>query len=245
MTHLPPPGPELLQDAALFLDFDGTLVEIAEAPDAINVDAMLPQLLDRLRALLRGRIAIVTGRAIDDLERHLDCRGMAVAGSHGLELRLRDGARVPLVGSSRLAEARAPVIRLVEDEARLLLEEKPYSLAVHYRSAPALADMVQARMAVLAERFDLAVQHGKMVSELRPRGADKGDALRALMAGPDFAGARPIFIGDDLTDETAFAAAADLGGAGVLVGPERATQATWRLADVPAVADWLEDGARD
>ena len=121
----------------------------------------------------------------------------------------------------------------------LLIEEKPASVALHYRRAPAAQAQVDQFMGGLAERFGLLLQHGKMVAELRPKGADKGDALRAFMAEPPFAGARPVFVGDDLTDEHAFAAAADLGGSGVLVGPQRPTAACWRLDDVAAVIGWL------
>ena len=91
----------------------------------------------------------------------------------------------------------------------------------------------------VARRRGLILQHGKMVAELRPAGADKGDALRALMREPSFTGARPLFVGDDLTDEHAFAAAAELGGAGILVGPARPTAARYRLESVNAVAAWL------
>jgi hypothetical protein len=93
-------------------------------------------------------------------------------------------------------------------------------------------------MASLASATGLSVQSGKMVAELRPAGADKGDAVRAFMAEPPFAGARPVFVGDDLTDEDAFCAAADLGGGGVLVGPARDSAARWRLPGVAAVAEW-------
>lgn len=99
-------------------------------------------------------------------------------------------------------------------------------------------------MSRLARKNGLAVQAGKMVLELRPRGADKGDALRAFMAEPEFAGARPVFVGDDVTDEDAFEAAAAMGGGGILVGAERATAAQWRLPDVSSVERWLGEAAR-
>jgi trehalose 6-phosphate phosphatase len=98
-------------------------------------------------------------------------------------------------------------------------------------------------MARLAEESGLSLQLGKMVVELRPSGADKGDALHSFMAEPDFAGARPVFVGDDLTDEHGFRAAAALGGAGILVGPARETAARYRLESVAAVADWLRSAA--
>jgi len=223
----------------LFLDFDGTLVEFAETPDSISVPPDLPRLLERLGAKLEGRLALVSGRAIRDLERYLSCKDLAVSGSHGLELRLRDGSFVPLALPHGLDHAREQVNRFASAAAGLLVEEKPFSVAVHYRRAPQRERQVRDFMDRLADSAGLVVQQGKMVVELRPPGADKGDAVRAFMAEPPFAGARPFFVGDDLTDEDAFRAAAELGGGGVLVGPVRDSAATWRLADVAAVARWL------
>ena len=236
-TLSPPPG--TLDGAALFLDFDGTLVELAETPDAIRVSPELPQLLARLGERLQGRLAIVSGRAIRDLERYLSCRGLAVSGSHGLELRLTDGSFVPLAAPRGLDHARERIGRFAGSVPGLLVEEKPFSIAIHYRRAPDREPQVRAFMDGLAAATGLVVQQGKMVTELRPAVADKGDAVRAFMAEPPFAGARPLFVGDDLTDEDAFRAAAELGGGGVLVGTSRATAASWRLDDVAAVAGWL------
>ncbi|HEY0444979.1 MAG TPA: trehalose-phosphatase [Allosphingosinicella sp.] len=241
LTLAPPPA--LAGGAALFLDFDGTLVELAETPDSIRVSPALPPLLQRLSAALKGRVAIVSGRAIEDLERHLNCQGIAVSGSHGLELRLRDGSHVPLAVPRGLDAARDKAAEFARTVPGLLVETKPFSIALHYRKAPDEAEAVEAFMAKLAEAAGLTLQRGKMVVELRPPGADKGDALRALMAEPEFAGARPLFVGDDQTDEDAFEAAAELGGGGILVGPSRATAAKWRLADVASVAEWLEQAA--
>ena len=98
-------------------------------------------------------------------------------------------------------------------------------------------------MAALGEAHDMAVQRGSMVVELRPKGADKGDALRHIMAEPAFAGARPVVVGDDITDEDAFEAAAAMGGAGILVGPSRPSAALWRLDDVASVSRWLREAA--
>ncbi|HEY0625551.1 MAG TPA: trehalose-phosphatase [Allosphingosinicella sp.] len=237
------PPQTLLEGAALFLDFDGTLVELAETPDAIRVDPELPSLLKRVATRLGGRLAIVSGRSIQDLERHMDCAGVAVSGSHGLELRLADGEHIPLSAPVDLNEAREEIRSFAASLHVLLVEEKPRSVALHYRQAPERQKEVEEFMAALAKRSGLTVQAGKMVLELRPKGADKGDAVRALMAEPQFAGARPLFVGDDLTDEDAFEAAAALGGAGILVGPERPSAAVWRLPNVAAVAAWLRGAA--
>jgi trehalose 6-phosphate phosphatase len=234
------PPPDQIDDIALFLDFDGTLVELAETPDAIRVPPHLSPLLGTLSQKLNGRLALISGRAIRDLERHLSCAGLAVSGSHGLELRLRDGSFVPLAVPRGLDHARERSLRFAGAIPGLLVEEKPFSIAIHYRKAPERADEVHAFMTGLAGSTGLTLQQGKMVAELRPPGADKGDALRALMTEPEFAGARPVFVGDDQTDEDAFSAAADLGGGGVLVGPARATAAKWRLEGVADVAAWLQ-----
>ena len=236
---IPPPPLSLLDGAALFLDFDGTLVELAEAPDAIRVPGELPGLLQRLAKRLDGRLAIVSGRALSDLDSHVRCPGVAMSGSHGLELRLADGSARPVARPETLDAARAEIAAFAGGGEGLLVEEKPASLALHYRQAPEREDEVAALMDSLAARTGLVIQRGKMVAELRPPGADKGDALAALMREPGFAGARPLFMGDDLTDEHAFEAAARLGGAGVLVGPQRETAARYRLDGVAEVAAWL------
>jgi trehalose 6-phosphate phosphatase len=241
--HAPPRS--LLEGAALFLDFDGTLVELAETPDAIEVSSDLQPLLERLARRLGGRLAIVSGRPIEDLERHLAISGIAVSGSHGVELRLAGQALRAAEPPAGVAEARAAARRFAETAPGLLVEEKPAGVALHYRQAPDRAYSVGTFMAAVAERTGLSLLHGKMVAELRPRGADKGAAIRAMMAEPPFAGARPVFVGDDITDEDGFQVASEMGGAGILVGPPRATRAAWRLDDVPAVARWLTDAGGD
>jgi trehalose 6-phosphate phosphatase len=243
MVRLPPPPDALLEGAALFLDFDGTLVELAETPDAILVPPRLGALLDRLRARLSGRLAILSGRALGDLERHLPTSGIAFSGSHGLELRLAGGGRLPLSVPMGLDEIHRQVRDFGSGIEGLIVEEKPAGIALHFRKVPEAAADVAAFMEKVARDHGFTVQHGNMVAELRPVGATKGDALRAFMTEPEFAGARPLFVGDDLTDEHGFAAAAELGGAGILVGPMRKTGAAYNLSSVAAVADWLEAAA--
>lgn len=244
MSDSPPPPLERLAPAALFLDFDGTLVELAEEPGAIAVPPALKPLLDRLALRLEGRLAIVSGRAIDDLRSHLVSSAAVLSGSHGAELRYADGRRVPVSAPPGLAAAREEIRRFAAESAGLLVEDKPAGVALHYRLAPEQEGPVGDFLAGLAARSGLALQRGKMVAELRPAGTDKGAAVRRLMAEPPFAGARPVFVGDDLTDEHAFEAAAALGGEGVLVGPARSTAARWRLDGVADVTGWLEAAAR-
>ncbi len=243
MPDSPPPPLSRLAPAALFLDFDGTLVELAEAPGAIAVPAGLKPLLDRLAERLEGRLAIVSGRAVDDLRRHLGGCVAVLSGSHGAELHYADGRSIPVSAPPGLAEARESIRRFAAGADGLIVEDKPAGVALHYRLAPERAEEADAFLEALAERSGLALQRGKMVAELRPEGTDKGAALRRLMAEPPFEGARPVFVGDDLTDEDAFAAAAALGGEGVLVGPARPTAALWRLDGVAEVTSWLETAA--
>ena len=239
MASLGPPPAGLLDGAALFLDFDGTLVELADRPDAIDVPAGLAPMLERLRKRLDGRLAIVSGRSIADLEQHLPLHGIAFSGSHGLELKLADGTALPLSVPLGLDEVRESVERFAAAADGLVVEEKPAGIALHYRLAPGQAERADAFMTALARARGFAVQRGNMVVELRPDGATKGDALKAFMTEPKFHGARPVFVGDDLTDEHAFQAAAALEGAGILVGEVRETAAVYRLDSVRAVAAWL------
>jgi len=243
MSDSPPPPLSRLAPAALFLDFDGTLVELAEAPDAIRVPPGLKPLLDRLAARLEGRLALVSGRAIADLQRHLGAAGVAISGSHGAELRYADGRSVRVVAPPGLPAARDAIHGFAAGLPGLLVEDKPTGVALHFRQAPEREGEAVAFLEALAGRSGLALQRGKMVAELRPPGTDKGGAVRRLMAEPPFAGARPVFVGDDLTDEDAFEAAVALGGAGVLVGPPRPTEASWRLDGVAQVTRWLESAA--
>ena len=244
MKRLPPPPPDLLDGAALFLDFDGTLVELADTPDGVSIPAELGPMLERLRRRQNGRLAIISGRSLADLKRHLPLHGIAFSGSHGLELQLADGTRLPLsvpLGLDEMCEA-------VEQFATqigggLLVERKPAGIALHYRLAPDQAERVEGFMAGLARKTGFALQNGAMVAELRGHGATKGDALKAFMTEPPFANARPVFVGDDLTDEDGFAEAAALRGAGVLVGRPRPTAARYGMESVKAVADWLRSAA--
>ena len=240
MTPLPPPPPDLLDGAALFLDFDGTLVELADTPDGVSIPTELGPMLERLRRGLKGRLAIISGRSLSDLERHLPLHGIAYSGSHGLELRLADGTRLPLSVPLGLDDACEAVQTFAATAANgYLVERKPAGIALHYRQAPEDAGRAEEFMAQLAKKTGFLLQRGAMVVELRAHGATKGDALKAFMTEPAFAHARPVFVGDDLTDEHGFAEAAVLGGAGVLVGPPRDTAARYGLESVKAVADWL------
>jgi len=229
----------LREHLSLFLDFDGTLVEIAPSPDAIAVRADLPCALESLSRRVDGRLALVSGRSLEDLARYLgDSLPIAQAGSHGVARRLADGS--PL-GTPPKALADDVVSALTEFAAveGLNYEAKPHGGALHYREKPEAAEMVHRFALRIAQDHDLAIKTGKCVIERVRRGAEKGAAVRAFMETSPFAGSIPVFVGDDVTDEDGFTACEALGGFGILVGKSRATAARYRLASVGEVHQWL------
>jgi trehalose 6-phosphate phosphatase len=228
----------LPSDAALFLDLDGTLIDFAERPEAIVVEAELRALLAGLARRLDGRLAILSGRSLADLDSHLGLTGLAMGGSHGLERRHADGRTDPFAPHPALAAATAEAAAFAASHG-VTLEAKTASVALHYRAAPHAEADVAAFAEQAARRHGLIVQSGAMVCEIRPAGRTKGDVVRAFMAEQPFASGSPVMVGDDLTDEHAFAAALALGGTAVLVGRQRDSLAPWRLPDVAAVRRWL------
>ena len=237
------PTVELLSGASLFLDFDGTLVELAPTPDAIRVDGELTNLLERLSDRMAGRLAIVSGRAVRDVRSYLDPVGLAVSGSHGLEHAVQGCEPVDVERPAILDQVTQNLRLLAAEYPGVLIEEKPLGVALHYRQAPQFEDICRSAAEEAGRTAGLEVQAGKLVFELKPAGADKGRALYRFMQQPPFAGTRPVFLGDDLTDEHGFRAARELGGAGILVGEDRPTAALYRLSGVPAVKLWLSDAA--
>ncbi|OQW48384.1 MAG: trehalose-phosphatase [Proteobacteria bacterium SG_bin6] len=238
-SPLPPPDPALLRGAALLLDVDGTLLELAPRPDAVVVPPSLPSLLACARDRLAGGVALISGRAAENVAALLPVPGITIAGSHGLELRAPDGSIARASRPAGLDAACAGLVAFAAERPGVLVEDKPIGVALHFRQAPDHGPAAEALAAALAERHNLHLQPGKAMIELRGREGDKGGALRQLMREPKRAATRPVFMGDDETDEPAHAAARALGGAGVLVGPPRATAARFGLADVPAVHRWL------
>lgn len=224
---------------ALFLDFDGTLVDIAPTPGAIAVPQDLSARLEVLARGLDDALALVSGRALSDLERHLGTLNIARAGSHGIDRRLADGRQL---GNAAQAIPAAAAAEMAEFAAQhgLHLETKPHGTALHYRAVPDAEGASLQFAARHAHLHGLAMKRGKCVIELVLPGADKGGAVRAFMAEAPFAGRVPIFVGDDVTDEDGFLAAAALGGFGIIVGDRQETAARWRIADPAGVLEWLE-----
>jgi trehalose 6-phosphate phosphatase len=229
---------------AYFLDIDGTLVDLADTPRAVKLDPALPDLVDALFRSSGGAVALITGRSIDDADHLFPGRRLPIAGQHGHERRSADGSLTQHRVSQRALDSARHLLRsVVERHPKLLLEDKGLSVALHYRRAPHLASLahraVHKAQAPLREQY--SVHRGKRVVELTPAGKDKGLAIRAFMREQPFRGKRPVFIGDDVTDEHGFAMVNSLGGDSIKVGPGR-TAARWRFASVAAVLGWLEHG---
>lgn len=229
---------------ALFLDFDGTLVDFADHPDAVALDPPIREALARLARRLSGAVAIITGRDIADIDRYLTPLHLPVAGVHGL-IR-RDGNGTLHQGAADLAAAEALYNRLTDwaaAEAGLVVEHKPGAVALHYRQRPELEQVCTARMEAEAGGLHaFRLMRGKCVLELKTGGRDKGMAVADFMAEPPFAGRLPVFAGDDVTDEDAFAQVNAQGGVSIKIG-EGNTIANHRANSSEIFRLWLMDSA--
>ncbi|HEV2547517.1 MAG TPA: trehalose-phosphatase [Stellaceae bacterium] len=230
---------------AIFLDLDGTLVGIAATPQAVQIEPELLALLERLRQCCGGALAVVSGRALADIDRLLTPLRLPAAGLHGRERRRADGTLLDSGGPEAIIAPLRPLLAAyVEARPGLLLEDKGGSLALHYRLAPTYAASVcrLARRLAGEERL-LRVIFGRKVVEFQPRGSDKGAAIAAFLAEPPFAGRRPVYAGDDATDEDGFAVVNRLGGLSIKVlnGERRApaSAAQFQLRSVTALHRWL------
>jgi trehalose 6-phosphate phosphatase len=233
MRHPPPLSP----DDALFLDFDGTLVELAERPFLVKVSPQLPALLAGAAAAVGEALAIVSGRSLAAIDAQLAPMRFCGAGLHGAELRTDPRQAPPPLEPALQALVQRLAERLHGDDG-LWLEDKGKSLALHYRGFPERAAEAEQLLRETVAGTGLEVIAGKFVVEARPRGVNKGHALRTLMRQPTFAGRRPVYIGDDVTDEDGIEAAQALGGIGIKVG-DGASAAQYRLQDPAAVRGWL------
>lgn len=240
-NHPPPAG----IGWAYFLDVDGTLLDIAETPSGIHVDAALLELIGHLYQASGGAVALISGRALSDLDTHLGMLRLPMAGQHGLERR-DAGGRLWIHAPPPEAKCaiRATLAPVLERHPGLLLEDKGLTLALHYRRAPNLAAYAHRLMSGLARTAGLEVQKGKRVVEIKPPGIDKGTAIAEYMAEPPFQDRLPVFIGDDANDEHGFAKINRLGGVSIKVGAGRSC-ACHRLADVVAVRRWLAGALKE
>ncbi|MGD9809988.1 MAG: trehalose-phosphatase [Sphingobium sp.] len=236
------PPPVLAEGISLFLDLDGTLLDLVDHPDAVVADDDLRDILSRLRERMAGRVAIVSGRSVQQLDRILGdvAEDLALSGSHGGEWRVNGETFRPPMPPA-LIQATDAMRDFARKYPAIFLEEKCLGTGFHFRAAPELEEEAVGFARLLAEEFGLFLQEGKMMAELRPVGHDKGSAIRGLMELPPLVGALPVFAGDDVTDESGFAAVNDMGGYGVLVGEVRHSLARFRLAGPSAVREWLRE----
>ncbi|HYF19354.1 MAG TPA: trehalose-phosphatase [Ramlibacter sp.] len=219
---------------ALFLDFDGTLVDIAPEPGAVVVPSGLVPTLAALQQYLGGAVAVVSGRPMQEIDRFLAPLHLPVAGVHGAERRGAHGG-VDRIRGQHLAVVERAADGLAAQHPRLLVEHKSTSVAVHYRQAPELEELcLETMQAAVSQSPGLALLRGKMVVEAKPSAASKGGAIEAFLGEPPFAGRTPVFVGDDVTDEAGFATVQRLGGLGIKVG-EGPTVAWHRLPDPGAL----------
>jgi trehalose 6-phosphate phosphatase len=229
--------PDLDETFALFLDFDGTLVDIAAKPDAVRVAPQVPGILAALRSRLGGALAIVSGRPIAVLDAYLAPERFDAAGLHGAEQRLGGVVQVDATGDpARLRPVVAELKVLAGKHPGLLVEDKGRSLAIHWRLAPGSAEVAVAAMQAAAQGLggDYRLQEGKNVLELLPRWATKGAAIARFLDQEPYRDRRPVFIGDDVTDEHGFEAVEKRGGVAIRIG-EGETCATYRLPDPDAL----------
>lgn len=226
-------GPVVLPPLALFIDFDGTLVELADKPDAIVVPPDLIEDIQHAAERLDGAVAVITGRALEDLDKYLPS-SIPAAGGHGVERRRADGSQIG-APPDRKEAAQTLAKRLQEfaaDTPGLLVEPKTASVALHYRLAPDQRERcIDAMTKAVADMEGFVILEGKMVVEARLADANKAAAIRAFMQEPPFRGRIPVFFGDDTTDEEGFAAVRELGGVGVKVG-DGETEAQVRAQDI-------------
>jgi len=236
--------PLLSRGDALFVDFDGTLVELAPTPADIRVSAELPGLLTAVSGRLGGAVALVSGRSLADLAPLVAPFAGAIVGQHGSEIRYPDGRIAGATDNAAIEAARARLAAFARRHRGVVLEDKGAAVALHYRGAPAHGDACRAaaRDAVDASAGGLRAIDGNRVVELVPRQVGKGGAIGRLVAEPPFLGRVPVFVGDDATDEDGFAKVDALGGVSVKVGGGRSV-ARYRLPDVAAVLAWIARGA--
>jgi trehalose 6-phosphate phosphatase len=228
---------------ALFLDIDGTLLEIAATPQAVHPAGADTKLIAALYEKTDGALALVSGRSLAKIDELFSPLRLPAAGQHGVERRdARGKVYRPAFSADLLARAAKQLADFAARHTGLVFEHKGYSMALHYRLAPRLGGAAHAVVKEAARTVGegVEVQRGKMVAELKLAGHDKGRAIDAFMREKPFAGRLPVFLGDDLTDEDGFRVVDRLGGHSIKIG-SGATVARWRLTNPAAARQWLND----
>jgi len=236
---LPPPPDIDAAATAFFVDFDGTLAPIVDRPELAAMAPDTRAAVSKLQARAGGAVAVISGRALADLDRMLAPLVLPASGSHGLERRDADGVATAAEGDAA-AQTAIEAVAAFGRSNDLLVERKQAGAAVHFRARPDLAEAAHAAVAAAASAAGdrLRTLRGDMVAELSLAHVDKGHAVRAFMAEPPFRGRRPLFAGDDVTDEDGFKAATALGGLAIKIG-EGPTAATHRLPSIDDFLVWL------
>jgi trehalose 6-phosphate phosphatase len=225
---------------ALFLDFDGTLVAIADHPEDVRLDLSTRQALVNLDTLLGGALAIITGREIAAVDRFLDPLRLSIAGVHGLTRRDAQGhMHRPAVDGGFTSAIEQTLFPLLKKHSALFLEYKYGAVALHYRSHPELEQQCITLMeTAVSELHGVELKRGKMVVEAKAVGGNKGAAIADYLNEKPFAGRRAVFAGDDVTDEDAFVLVNARDGISIKVGPGE-THATYRAAGTGEFLAWL------
>jgi trehalose 6-phosphate phosphatase len=220
IAELPTSAAALTGQIALFLDFDGTLVEIAPSPEDVRIDRRLPGALEALRQRLGGALALVSGRPVAFLDEMMTPYRFDAAGLHGAQFRL-GGQDAPLAAPSEALHAAVrKMVRFANANVGVIVEDKRQSVALHWRLAPSFADEALALMEDVAAEIgpSMRLQRGKAVAELVPATASKGGAINWLLQQGGYLGRTPVFIGDDITDEDGFAAVNAADGLSIRIG---------------------------
>ena len=245
--------PKLQNDWALFLDVDGTLVELVARPDAVEVDSALIALLSDINTRLDGAVALVSGRSVETLDSIFAPLRLPAGGNHGLERRGADGAIHRPSPHAAMDAVRRAFTDFSDRNEGCIVEDKLLSVALHYRLCPSAEQEARALAKELCHDLSkahpedsgnvldgpLVVQYGKMMVEVRPGNADKGSVIEALMTEAPFRGRVPVFVGDDITDEAGFAAVNARSGHSIRVGNGSPTSARYQLDNVAGVIAWL------
>jgi trehalose 6-phosphate phosphatase len=239
-----PAPPDNLEPSnlALFLDVDGTLLDIEDHPAGVKADPLLVALLARLSVTLGGALSLISGRPVADIDRIFAPARFAAAGAHGAEMRLHPDDPVSATKWSFPETVLEEIRAFAANHPDLLLEEKRGGVSLHYRRAPQLetecTKLVQRLISEIDTDFRLIA--GKMVFEFAPKAHHKGAAISEIMQRDPFTGRCAVFVGDDVTDEDGFRTVNALSGITIRVGGNRDSEAEYSLPDVAAVRSWLE-----
>ncbi|MGI9203817.1 MAG: trehalose-phosphatase [Woeseiaceae bacterium] len=237
---LPHPPQIDAHTSALFLDVDGTLLELEEYPEDVRADLKLLDMLSAIAEKLGGALALVSGRSLKEIDRIFYPKIFAASGEHGAETRDDRGCILTIPGTPIDALITEDVVAFARTN-ELLLENKQHGIALHYRQNPEFEDacrrLMQSVLAELPEEYRLI--DGKMVFEITRRVHNKGDAVKTLLDMAPFHGRSPIYVGDDVTDEDGFKAANDLAGTSVRIGQSDSTVARYAIDDVSTARAWL------